>query len=263
MANEPKEGLTSKILSLIKNIIFLNGKVKQLDDIDLRLSVAETRLGSHLIGKDYWIQPNVGLNRQAKRKQIFGEIVKANPFTGIIETGTNLGFSTGYMANISSLPVITCEIIPMRYELSKQLLEPYFEKIKLFCANSVDFLKELTTSKKQELLFFYLDAHWYKHLPLREEIEIIGSTWSDSVIMIDDFKVENDPGYGYDDYGKVGVLDIDHIAHLTRKYEFDIFFPAFPSAEETGAKRGYVVLAKGKPAQELKKLTSLRPFKKA
>lgn len=263
MANEPKQGLTSKIFSLIKNVVFLNGKIKQLDDIDLRLSVAETRLGSHLIGKDYWIQPNVGLNRQAKRKQIFGQIIKMIPFTGIVETGTNLGFSTGYMSNITSLPVFTCEIDPMRYDTSKQLLEPYFEKIKLFCANSVDFLKDLTASKKQELLFFYLDAHWYKHLPLREEIEIIGNTWNESVIMIDDFKVENDPGYGYDDYGKVGVLNIDHIAHLTKKYEFDIFFPAFSSAEETGAKRGYVVLAKGKPAGELKKLTTLRHYKGA
>lgn len=261
MANEPKQGLFGKIILLIKNIIYLSGRIKQLDNVDLRLSVAETKLGSHLVGKSYWGDANVGLNRQAKRKQIFEQIIRVIRFNGIVETGTNLGFSTGYMSLISSLPVYTCEIDPMRYNTSKQLLEPYFDQIQLFCANSVDFLKELAASKKEGLFFFYLDAHWYKHLPLREEIEIIGKTWNETVMMIDDFKVENDPGYGYDDYGSVGVLNIDHIAHLTKKYEIDIFFPAIPSDEETGARRGYVVLAKGKPAQELKKMSSLRHYK--
>ena len=261
MNGAEKEGLGKKLVTLFKNIAFLTGRIKQLDNVDLRLTVAETKLGSHLVGKNYWREPNVGLNGQAKRKQIFEQIVKMIPFTGIVETGTNLGNSTGYMSNISSLPVLTCEIDPMRYNTAKQLLGPYFDQVQLFCANSVDFLKELTSSKRDELFFFYLDAHWYKHLPLREEIEIIGKTWSNSVIMIDDFKVENDPGYGYDDYGKVGVLNIDHIAHLTKKYEFDSFFPVFKSGEETGSKRGYVVLGKGKPAEELKKLTSLRHHK--
>ena len=50
-------------------------------------------------------------------------------------------------------------------------------------------------------VFFYLDAHDSGDLPLREELEIIFENWSDAVVMIDDFMVPHDSGYGYGDYG--------------------------------------------------------------
>ena len=61
--------------------------------------------------------------------------------------------------------------------------------------DSVEFLRELSTdaSVPKERVFFYLDAHWLKHLPLREELELIASAWKRPIIMIDDFCVPDPP----------------------------------------------------------------------
>jgi len=45
---------------------------------------------------------------------------------------------------------------------------------------------------------FYLDAHWGPGTPLREEIETISRSWESSVVVFDDFAVEDDPAYGFD-----------------------------------------------------------------
>jgi len=49
--------------------------------------------------------------------------------------------------------------------------------------------------------------------PLRDELEIIFNSWSNSVVMVDDFQV---PGteYGYDDYGPGRVLNITYLEPL-------------------------------------------------
>ena len=62
--------------------------------------------------------------------------------------------------------------------------------------------------------------------------------------MIDDFQVVGDPGYGFDDYGETGRLTLDYLAPLAG-HGFSIFYPSIPSSEESGMKRGSVVLAVG------------------
>jgi hypothetical protein len=90
--------------------------------------------------------------------------------------------------------------------------------------------------------FFYLDAHWLEDVPLAEETEVIARKFSSFVLMIDDFQVPNDPGYGYDDYGPGKRLSL-------RDFPFDSdprFVPYFPSrhsTEESGTRRGCIVLA--------------------
>lgn len=239
----------------------LNGRVKKIEELDMRLSVAETQLGAHLAGKAYWLESTIGLNGQIKRKAVFEEIVKRIKFDAIVETGTNLGFSTGYMASFSSLPVFSCEIDPLRYTLSKKILAPHFNNIILIQSNSIDYLKQIQNTKQRDTLFFYLDAHWYKYLPLREEIEIIGSCWENVVILIDDFKVNGDPGYSYDNYGKVGTLELDFILDLVAKYQFSYSFPSFKASEETGAKRGYIILSKGSCKPDIEQMQSLKTSK--
>jgi hypothetical protein len=55
-------------------------------------------------------------------------------------------------------------------------------------------------------VFFHLDAHWEGDLPLQEEIEIILGRFPNFLIMIDDFRVPGDSGYGFDDYGRGKML---------------------------------------------------------
>ena len=95
---------------------------------------------------------------------------------------------------------------------------------------------------KSESVFAYLDAHWEEDLPLAQELEIIASNWSHAVVMIDDFRVPGDEGYGYDDYGPGKALTADYLPFgaLT---DWSILYPLAASEEETGARRGCCVLA--------------------
>jgi hypothetical protein len=111
-------------------------------------------------------------------------------------------------------------------------------------------------------VFFYLDAHWNADLPLNAELDLIGTHWQSYVIMIDDFQVPDDNGYGYDDYGPGKVLDLSLLEAQIKKYNLKVFFPAARSNEESGGKRGCVVLASGDLlSQKLARLSSLRQWK--
>jgi hypothetical protein len=93
-------------------------------------------------------------------------------------------------------------------------------------------------------LFFYLDAHWREELPLAEEIEIVSARCPAAIVMIDDFQVPGDAGYGYDDYGPGQALTPAYIAPALAAHGLRAFYPSTPSVEESGSRRGCAVLAK-------------------
>jgi hypothetical protein len=93
-------------------------------------------------------------------------------------------------------------------------------------------------------MLFYLDAHWGEDLPLFEEIAKIFSSCAQAIVMIDDFKVPNDDGYGYDDYGIGKALTREYIAPLVSEFQLAEFYPRTPSAAESGFRRGCVVVAR-------------------
>jgi hypothetical protein len=78
-------------------------------------------------------------------------------------------------------------------------------------------------------------------------------------IMIDDFRVPNDPGYSYDDYGPGKSLSL-------RDFPFDSdpqfvpYFPARHSTEESGIRRGCIVLASPDLKDKVDLLVCLRPI---
>lgn len=57
--------------------------------------------------------------RRAKRqgKRMFWELMAAIPFDAIVETGTWLGDTTGYMAQAARRPVYSCEVNPRFHAL--------------------------------------------------------------------------------------------------------------------------------------------------
>ena len=89
--------------------------------------------------------------------------------------------------------------------------------------------------------YFVLMHTGMTFLPLRDELELIFARCRNPVVIIDDFKVPDDPGYGYDNYGPDQALTLEFVA-ASKLPEFSCFFPSTPSDEETGARRGYVVL---------------------
>ena len=109
-------------------------------------------------------------------------------------------------------------------------------------------------------MLFYLDAHWNADLPLAEELEIIFARCSQAVVMIDDFQVADEPAYGFDDYGPANGLTLDYIAPALRKFNLFPFYPAIPASEETGSRRGCIVLAgEARQVEIIAALQLLRP----
>ncbi|MFC4948442.1 hypothetical protein [Pseudonocardia sp. GCM10023141] len=204
---------------------------------------APPRLGAWLDDRrpalrDPWGGP---LNGQPKRQQIVRDLHAAIGFEHVVETGTHRGSSTAFFAVVCGVPVSTVELIPRLAAYCRRRLAVHAE-VAVTCGDSRRFLRDLAArpQARQETALFYLDAHGDDDLPLAEELEIIAESWANAVVMIDDFEVPTDPGYGYDNHGPGKALTL---AYLPRLPGWRTFFPAASAAEEAGARRGCVVLA--------------------
>jgi hypothetical protein len=232
-----------------------------LRNIPSRVSILETAIHVLVNSPAYKSGDDVGFNSQRGRKKIFQDLLGQYDFSGIIETGTYLGDTSGYMAETSQLPVFTCEINPTLHLLAGMRLKNV-PSVRLYNLDSRAFLQHL--GEKPDIVrtqcFFYLDAHWDRDLPLAEEVSIIASRWAKFVIMIDDFQVPHDDGYVYDRYGYFTKLNIALLRPALRKHDLCAFFPTLPSSEESRPRpTGCVVLARnGDCAAPLRRLASLK-----
>jgi hypothetical protein len=206
-----------------------------------------------------WWDPKGPLNGQVFRQRMYAEMLKEIGFDVIIETGTFRGVTTEHFA-ASGLPVYSVELNPQFYRATAARLAGKRDLIHLYQGDSPSFLRGLANdvSFSKTRPFFYLDAHWYKSLPLAEELEIIFGKWHQAVVMVDDFQV---PGtdYTYDDFGPGCALDasyLDALSHL----RLHRFYPSAPASAEIGNKRGSIVLCQDENlAAALKKLKTLTP----
>jgi hypothetical protein len=231
---------------------------REVRELAFRLQTLETAVDCLLNSPKYVDADDVGFNGQKFRKAIFGELVRAFRVEAIVETGTYTGNTTGYMARKTGLPVYTCEVNKTFYSVARRRLEDV-PNVTLKLSESCPFLRALAKDGvADKRCFIYLDAHWHEALPLAEEIDIICDNWRDFVIMVDDFQVPGDEGYGYDDYGKAGRLTIADFKEVVARRDLVPFFPALPSAQETGYRRGSVILArKGEASEKLAALDVL------
>jgi hypothetical protein len=212
---------------------------------------------------DYYFRPELRsgfggpFNGQQLRRQLFHEILKACSFESIIETGTYRGTTTEFMAVSTRLPTYTVELAPRFAAYSKARLRSLKNVVVLSC-DSRAALHQL--SNKISSPFCYLDAHWNNDLPLNGELLLIKEHWPNAVIMIDDFRVEGDDGYAFDDYGEGKRLCMDYFDPKIRQ-ESDVFFPSEHSSQETGAKRGCAVLAP-RDSMQSEKLSCLKVLRR-
>ena len=185
-------------------------------------------------------------NGQAGRRAIFGSLLTAIRPHLILETGTYLGSTTELFAQ-TGLPVVTVENDPRNYGFCRARLRQ-FRNVQLRLGDSRIMVHQALDQHRIALqarpLFAYLDAHWNADLPLAEELEIIFSVCSGAVVMIDDFQVPDDPGYQYDDYGPDKALTLGYIASVVERFDLAVSYPKLASSDESGARRGCVVLAK-------------------
>jgi hypothetical protein len=202
------------------------------------------------------------LNGQIARQKIFAEMFQAFQFQTAVETGTFRGTSTKFIANLGAKRVFTVEAEKRSYGFAVANLRSQLNVVPLLGDSRAllnGYLREEINSS--EFVFFYLDAHWGADLPLVEELSIIFEQWTNAIVCIDDFRVPDDPGYGYDNYGLGCSLELTEILPITQQHSLAIFFPSFHSSDETGARRGSVVLAKNASSiYKLGQMVTLRVF---
>ena len=195
---------------------------------------------------DYWFRPSVAsgfgiLNGQLVRRHIFNRILAELRVGQIVETGTFRGTTTAFFAQ-TGLPVHSIEASKRYYQYSKIRFRSS-NNVHLYQGSSVDRLPEICVRLQGAKFptFVYLDAHWSDFLPLRKEIELLSQLLPKSIVMIDDFEVPGDKGYGFDDYGRGMRISADYLDTTNTSSPIFKYFPALPSTEETGQKRGMCV----------------------
>ena len=197
------------------------------------------------------------MNGQAGRLRICRDILTTLSPTAIVETGTFRGTTTEFFAQFA-IPVYSVEAEP-RFHYFAACRFSETNRVHLTLGDSRSFLSRLAADPTvpKNNVFFYLDAHWNADLPLAQEITTIFANWQQAVIMVDDYEVPGD-SYAYDDYGPGAALNAEYLDRLNRT-DMHRFYPSLRAAEETGAKRGCVVLCNDVQVRErLARLPSLR-----
>ena len=200
------------------------------------------------------------MNGQTARLEVCRQILKSFDISSIVETGTYRGTTTEWFAQFG-IPTISIELNPRYASFSKGRLCKY-SHVAVVLGSSSNCLKSCIEQKNRSsgVGFYYLDAHWEKHLPVADELRSIQEGDPRSIILIDDFQVIGDHSYEYDDYGSGNALTVDYLARKGLA-NCDMFFPRIPAIEETGRRRGYVVMTTDTElATALEKLDLLRRY---
>lgn len=221
--------------------------------------------GHALVGAaEYYLRPGLGrrlggpFNGQLRRREIFEELVQRVGFDSVIECGTYRGSTTPFLQTVSGVDVDTIEANPRYFGFSRTRLARN-PRIRLHLSDSRAALRRIVADGQltARRVFVYLDAHWGDDLPLAEEVQILFGSPLQVVAMVDDFCVPDDPGYGYDDYGKGEALDSEYLDRIPGQRPRR-FFPEARSDEETGLRRGCVVLADDRLADTVAACETLR-----
>jgi hypothetical protein len=200
------------------------------------------------------------LNGSIIRQSMVEALLRAHSLRAIVETGTFRGDTTEFFAATGIL-VFSVEMERRFHSFARTRLRKQ-SNVHLSLGDSRSFLRQLSRDDsvpKRDVLF-YLDAHWNSDLPLREELELIFDHWTDFIVVVDDFKVPDDPGYGFENYGDGRVLCLEYLCPFSHR-GIRVFFPRAASSEEVGGKRGWVVLAQDQiVAERLGGLPQLREW---
>jgi predicted O-methyltransferase YrrM len=203
------------------------------------------------------------LNGQVRRQQAIRQLVAAIPFDEVVETGTFRGASTEFFAALTGLPVYSAEGNPRFFEFARRRLAGW-PSVHVDLADSRTMLRRLSqrVDIDEKTALFYLDAHnWDKDLPLREEVTIVARGWRRAVVVIDDFRVPDDPGYAFDDYGPGKRLDASYLP-MEDLAGWELLYPAAPAMTETGRRRGSVVLVCSELVKAVSGIPELRRSKR-
>jgi predicted O-methyltransferase YrrM len=187
------------------------------------------------------------------------DLLDAFHFTSFVETGTFRGYSTELMARHKpQLPVFTVEVEPCTYKLAKRVLSQY-PNITQFLGNSGEQIREMIREQRLGgFPLFFLDAHWQRYWPLRDELRHMVEAKLSTVIVIDDFEVPGRPEFGFDIDGGADIVEglkcnLDYIRpSLSSSNAYHAFYPKYSQPDANiwwrqGSLRGHLVLFQNAP----------------
>ncbi|HEY3932572.1 MAG TPA: hypothetical protein VGM58_09420 [Verrucomicrobiae bacterium] len=194
-------------------------------------------------------------------RRLMLDLLDAFHFTAFVETGTCRGYSTEFIASHHrQLPVFTSEVVQSSYELSKDALSKYLN-VTPHLGNSSDWIGDMLSKRKfGDFPLFFLDAHWQRYWPLRDELRHIANAKLRTVIVIDDFEVPGHPQFGYDIDGGSDVVEgekcnLDYIRpSFLSTNTYHAIFPKYSRQDAKissrhGAVRGHVILFQNASAE--------------
>jgi len=171
-----------------------------------------------------------------------------------VETGARRGVTLKYVADgYKHLNLFSCEPNEEYFSIAEMKLKSD-NKCKIYNEKSQSFIpKILDEMDLNNLTFFFLDAHGkgYKW-PLRQEIEQITERLNRAIILIDDFKVPNNPQYEHDVYDgqECKISFIKDKLNSNRKYKF--IYPKY-KIQTSNYKHftGYIIILMGINVEEM------------
>jgi hypothetical protein len=210
-----------------------------------RESVGDLRLawGVVVARSEAWPGMHQPFNGQLVRLRAVRTLIDDFEPDAFIETGTFIGSTTRFFCG-NGVPVFTVEVKRLFWLLGRLRLG-WNRDVTVLKSDSRAALQQLAAQEAFVRPFIYLDAHWRHDLPLNDELRLTFGAWDDAVVIVDDFRVDDDPGYAFDIYdGKALAL-----AEIDVPEKVMLAAPAQSASEETGARRGTLYAAKGPRAE--------------
>jgi hypothetical protein len=160
-----------------------------------------------------------------------------------VETGSHMGWTDMWMAqHYPGLRIFTVELDP-EYARTAQYNLAHYPNVTARQGNSPEFLAAHRREFSEGLTFFFLDAHFWSVVPLREELKFVVSL-DRHVTLIDDFYCK-DPDFDGDTFegtdDKPGKQN--NLAYLADIIGPRIWRPSYPA--QPPWHKGYGLIWKG------------------
>ena len=203
--------------------------------------------------------PHTIWHEDLRLEKVMRDIIeRANPDRWV-ETGTHMGWTSLWVAETAPhLPIYTVEVDSTYFQHSAENLENY-PQVSIRQGHSPEFLQRLMPLLKTGVSLFWLDAHWYPPVPLRDECRVI-SQLDKYICVIDDFFCWEPYFHGdtfFSIYPASGEATLNSLAYVADILGTECYRPSYQQG--VGGK-GYGIFIKGipfTPDPELTKLETL------
>ena len=159
--------------------------------------------------KDWNLQPFAGDFLIGKHLELYRDALH---ISWCIETGTQLGSTTRYLANLFKR-VITIEVSENYHREATEFLNTCGNVVLVLGESDRELEKILSLDEPDVSILFFLDAHGFGHdCPLNRELAVIAKHRQNNrdVIVIHDFLVPDRPELGFDSY-QDGPIDFQSV----------------------------------------------------